>query len=240
MKKSIIITVALLFIYCAAFSQVYSAPPPPPPSSAYANGADKNFHFGISVVPNLAWLTPGNTNNVGNGLSLGFGFGVNLEFYFTQNYGFVTGVSVANIPGKYTNTSPYTIAGKAYDSSTAYTYHMQYLEIPLLFKFRTLPINLMRYFAMVGFNPGVRLKSSGDQVVTGGIANATESGVDINSSTSFIRLAYVFGAGVEYNIAGTTSLQGFVSYDAGFLNINTSSSSNVTSKSITLTLGVLF
>jgi len=237
MKKSIITTAALLFIYCTAFSQTS---PPPSSSSGYANGADKNFHFGISVVPALDWLTPGNTNNVGNGLSLGFGFGVNLEFYFTQNYGFVTGIGLANIPGKYTNTTSYTILGKTFDSATSYTYHMQYVQIPLLFKFRTLPIGLMRYFAMVGLNPGVRTKSTGDYTVTGGYTNATVSGENINSQTSIIRLSYLVGAGVEYNIAGTTSLQGYISYDADFLNVNTSSSSSVTSKGITLTLGVLF
>lgn len=246
MKKPIFILAALLLIGNIAFSQTPSSAPTSAPSSTpssspsgYANGADKNFHFGLSVVPSLDWLSAGNSNNSGNGISLGFGFGVNLEFYFTQNYGFVTGVGLANIPGKYTNNISF--AKKSGDSiSTASTLHMQYVELPLLFKFRTLPIGLMRYFAMVGFNPGIRIKATGDASVTSVTGNTSVSGVDISSSTSIIRLPYLIGAGVEYNIAGTTSLQAYVSYDADFINISTVSGNSITSKSVTLTLGVLF
>jgi len=211
-------------------------------NSHYANGADKNFHFGISVVPGLFWLSPGTTNNTGNGVGLGFAFGINLEFYFTQNYGFVTGLDLANIPGYYTNTATYTNASGTVDSTinSKHQYAMQYVEIPLLLKFRTLPIGLFRYFAIAGFNPGIRTSSKDDLTVSGS-ASRSASDIDINNQTSIIRLAYVFGAGVEYNIAGTTSLQGIISYDAGFLNVNTGSNNgNVTSKGITLTLGVLF
>jgi hypothetical protein len=228
-----------------------SSPSSTPTSSGsttkYANGADKNFHFGISIVPSLFWASPGTNNNTANSVGLGFAFGINLEFYFTQNYGFVTGLNLANIPSNYTNSMTYKDGAGNVDSTitTTHKYVMQYVEIPLLLKFRTLPIGLFRYFAIAGFDPGIRTSSKDDVTVSGTIGGTSisrsASGENINSETSIIRLSYVFGAGVEYNIAGTTSLQGIISYDAGFLNVNTGSNSgNITSKGVTLTLGVLF
>lgn len=215
-------------------------------AAKYANGADRNFHFGVSITPGLYWLSPYTNNDQGNGVGLGFSFGVNLEFYFTQNYGFVTGIDLANVPGNYTNTTTYSNASGGVDStvSTKHQYSMQYVEIPLTFKFRTLPVGLCRYFAIVGFKPGIRTSATDNVTVTGSAGNTeinrSANDIDVGSQTSLIRLPYIFGAGLEYNIAGTTSLQAYLNYDAGMLNMNNTSSSKILSKGVTLTLGVLF
>jgi hypothetical protein len=158
----------------------------------------------------------------------------------------------------WTNTTAWTPKnGQATDSSTAHQYSMQYIEIPLEFKFRTLPIGLIRYFGLVGFNPGIRLSANDNYTVSGQgfdnnpnnlsgthSVNYSENNVNLSSNTSIIRLAYVIGGGLEYNLAGTTSLQVSAEYDSGFLNTNTKSSGgfsgNVTTKGITLTIGILF
>ena len=141
MKKIIICAIALIISCSSAFSQ----------SASSANGEDKSFHFGLNIKPGYYWLNTETSNNTANSGSLGFGFGVNLEFYFTQNYGFCTGLELTSFGANYTNT----VSGNVNpfkDSTTAHQYTMQYLEIPLTFKFRTLPIGLIKYFGIVGLD----------------------------------------------------------------------------------------
>ncbi len=248
MKRTILPLIALVFASLNAFSQA-----PPPDGGTDANGADKNFHFGLNFTPGI-YFAGTNAPAAGNGAAFGYGYGVNLEFYFTQNYGFCTGIEIATLGSNWTNTTQWTPKnGSSADSLTAHQYSLEYLEIPLEFKFRTLPIGLLRYFGIVGFDPGIRISSSDNYSVTGSAenpagnsyqANYSESNVSLSGHTSIVRMAYVIGGGVEYNIAGTTSIQGALAYDSGFLNTNTDSkgafSGSVLTRGVTLTIGILF
>lgn len=244
MKKTLLLIVGISLFSLTSFAQGAAA------SGSNANGADKNFHFGLNITPGLYWVKANGTSNAANGSSFGFGYGVNLEFYFTQNYGFVTGLEIASFGANYTNTNSWVPKNtQTTDSITAHSYKLQYLEIPLMLKFRTQPIGMIKYFGIVGLNPGIRLKATDDYTVTGNAINPagnaytadySVNNVNINSQTSIIRLAFVIGAGLEYNLAGTTSVQAALCYDSGFLNINSSSSNSILSKGVTLTIGVLF
>lgn len=236
MKKTVLLSAAFFMLAITSFAQSSSSS-----SGSPTNGDNKNFHFGLNVMPGLYWLKANSSNNASNNSSFGFGYGVNLEFYFTQNYGFVTGLEVTSFGAKYTNTE--TNSNILLDSTTAHDYKLQYLEIPLGFKFKTQAIGLMKYFGVVGLNPGIRLKATDDYTVTipsGSNYSYSKNNVSINSETSIVRLAFTIGAGFEYNMAGTTSLQVAVNYDNGFLNINSDSKSSILSKGVTLTVGILF
>jgi opacity protein-like surface antigen len=247
MKKLLICALVGVMGLSTAFGQS-STPASGSSSPGYANGADKNFHFGLNFKLGDYWLSA-SAPNAPNSSSIGYGFGLNLEFYFTQNYGFCTGLELTSFGANYTTTTAWTPKNaKTADSIVANSFRMQYLEIPLMLKFRTQPIGLMRYFGTVGLNPGIRTKSTNAYTVTGDgstlggnayTANYSEPSASANSETSIIRLAYVIGAGVEYNIAGTTSLAATIAFDGDFLNLN-STSNTVTDKAITLTIGVLF
>jgi hypothetical protein len=238
MRKLTLLISAIVLFSVSTFGQGASGG-----SGAAANGADKNFHFGLNITPGYYFLSA-SAPNAANGGSIGFGFGLNLEFYFSQNYAFCTGLELNSFGANFTNTTQYS-AFKNVDSITAHNYKLQYLEIPLQLKFRTLPIGLMKYFGIVGIAPGIRVKATDSYTVTDGLGGAytgySESGVDASNQTSIIRLDYNIGAGVEYNIAGTTSLQGCLSYQGGFTNLNSSSGQgSIEAKAITLTIGVLF
>ena len=211
-----------------------------------SGGDSKNFHFGLNVTPGLYWLKPNTQNNTGNGSSFGFGYGANLEFYFTQNYGLCTGLEVTSFKAKYTNVINDNTTNLFKDSTTQHTgLSLEYLELPLMLKMKTNAIGLMKYFGQVGLGTGVLLKATDAYTVTGGMnqpASQTysKSNVKVNSQTNLLRLSLVIGLGVEYNIASSTSLQFAANFDNGFLNLNKSSDSQVLSKGITLTVGVLF
>lgn len=238
MKKVLLLSAALIFSCSAVFSQATGAS-----TGASANGADKNFHFGLNITPGYYWLSTMAPDAANSG-KIGFGFGLNLEFYFSQNYAFVTGLEITAVGADFTNTTQYS-SSKNVDSITAHSYSLQYLQVPLQLKFRTLPIGLMKYFGVVGITPGFRVKATDSYTVTNGLGGAwsgySVSDASANGTTSIIALGYNIGAGVEYNIAGTTSLQAYLSYNGGFTNLNSSSGQgSISMKGIALTIGVLF
>ena len=218
MKKILTLTFASIFTV-TAFAQ---------------SSSGKKFHFGLEATPGIYWFKPNTGNNASNGAKLGFSYGAMLEFGFTDNYSFATGVGVASIGGTYTNTDSLKI-------QTGNVEKLQYLQIPLTLKMKTNAIGMLKYYGQFGLGLGVNLKATDDitNFANTAISN-TKQGVDIKSSTNPIRLSLLVGAGVEFNPSGNTSLVAGLLFDNGFLNVNKSSSSQILSKGIQLNLGVLF
>jgi hypothetical protein len=243
MKKTVLLAITLLLTASYAFAQ---------DGAASANGDDKNFHFGLNIMPGLYFATPGTSgggnSNAANGAAFGFGYGVNLEFYFSHNYGLATGLEVDQIGVNYTNT--YTTKNKAgnYTDSvitTAHSQTMQYLAIPLVLKLRTNSIGPIKYFGLFGVQPGFLLSGMDNPTVTREVYSvtfnpATTDNVNDYHESSFFRVSLIVGLGLEYNLAGSTSIQGAITYDNAFTNVNSDSNNSIIAKGVNLTIGVLF
>ncbi len=246
---------ALLFfslITFSTFAQVnpYAPPPPPPPTGMNVRDAwgERYFHFGLNVTPGIYWVSPTTNNNTSNGASAGFGYGVNLEFYFTRNYGFLFGFEIADMGAKYINSN----SSNTLDTTVTHNESLQYLEIPLMLKMKTNPFGKIRYYGVVGLQAGFLLKATDDftstairnpnSIYVGGPLEFNYSGnnADIYSKTDFFRLSLVFGIGAEYTLAGSTALQACITYNNCFTNMNSSSSNAVNVKGIELMFGLLF
>jgi hypothetical protein len=229
----------------------YAPPPPPPgpPPVTVINVPDvygsRYFHFGLNITPGIYWVSPISSNNTANGASFGFSYGANLEFYFTRNYAFLTGFSIADIGAKYINTT--ALKGYFYDSIIQHNESVQYLQIPFELKLKTVPFRHLRYYGVVGLELGFRLKATDDYDYTENtnavppfLASYSANGVDISGETNFFRVSLVLGIGAEYTLAGSTALQACLSYNNCFTNLNSSSSNAVNLKGIELMLGILF
>jgi hypothetical protein len=241
MKKTALLAITLLLTASCAFAQS---------GAATANGDDKNFHFGLNITPGLYFATPGTSGggnvNAANGPAFGFGYGVNLEFYFSHNYGLATGLEVNEIGVNYTNTFT-TKTGNYTDSviTTAHTQTMQYLAIPLVLKLRTNAIGPIKYFGLFGLQPGFLLSGMDNPTVTREVYSATfnpttTDNVNDYHESSFFRVSLIVGLGLEYNLAGSTSVQAAITYDNAFTNVNSNSNNSIIAKGINLTIGVLF
>ena len=226
-----------------------NSPPPPPIANETSTPdvwGDRYFHFALNFTPGVYWLSPNSSNNTANGASFGFCYGANLEFYFTRNYGFLLGFEVTQIGAKYINTTNFT----RYDSIVNHNETVQYLQLPLELKLKTDPFRNIRYYGLVGLDLGFRLKATDDyntQVTPNffnmgyGILNSySGNNVNISSQTDFFRISLVIGGGVEYAIAGSTSLQASLTYNNCFTNLNNTSSNAVNIKGVELMIGVLF
>ncbi|HWY98733.1 MAG TPA: porin family protein [Bacteroidia bacterium] len=246
MRKPALFAAAILLSVSSVFAQASGG--------ASANGTDKNFHFGLNVMPGLFFAVPGSSNTTGsttiansaNGAGFGFGYGVNLEFYFTQNYGLATGIEVNQFGVNYTNITTVK-SGTVTDSSinTAHVQSMQYLQIPLLLKLRTNAIGPIKYFGQFGLGTGFLLSAKDNPTETRTVGAttfpaSTTSNNNIYKQSDFIRLGLNVGLGMEYSLAGSTSIQVSLNYDNAFTNVNSDGNNSVLAKGVTLVVGVLF
>jgi len=141
------------------------------------------------------------------------------------------------------------------------TYSNTYITIPLALKLRTKEIGALTYFGMVGVNASFLYSAKAtDEIqrytLSGWGASETISKTKINKDMNFFNAALNMGAGVEWNLAGTTSLLFGLNYNMGFTNFAKSDSKyiqkkvnsgiesplkqNLKTNSVGLTIGVLF
>jgi hypothetical protein len=177
------------------------------------------LRFGAYLAPNLSWMRPTAATDDRNqfnverdGSRAGFTYGLMAEYFFAENYGFITGLQVNQTGGSIITTSvdrSTATAGRVL--SADFDYRLQYLEIPVGLKLRTDDINGFRFFGQLGASLGINIGKKVDYTVTytpDPATNATEeaSGEKIKLTGKGLNvIAPVMfqmniGAGVEYPI----------------------------------------
>lgn len=172
MKKNLI-----LLLFLILFGSIYSQ-----------NTADR-WRLGLRINPQTTWFSGDDKNNTPNGLSLGFGFGLNAEYKISNGAFLLTGIGGDFETGKYTfkNEANYKVMywrnentnkfitpvndSKKTDlkntSNTGYllnqrTINTTFITIPLILKLSTSEINGLKYFGLLGCEIGIRIKSTAD------------------------------------------------------------------------------
>ena len=232
MKK----VLALLFLSVYVSTSIFAEDP-----------TDKNFHFGLKATPGLFWVNNGGDKTVtNNGMAFGFGYGLITEFKLADNYGFATGVEIAGMGGKFTQVTTITTGTVSTNVNDKEALKLQYIQIPLTLKMKTKMIGSMKYFGQFGLNLGINTKASTNNAITvGSLAAVEKNDEDVKKYINPIRLALMVGAGVEYNLSGSTSAVMSAHFDNGFLNtIKKDSDKGYTTKAlvkgIVITVGILF
>ena len=222
-------------------------------TSTTDNIKGRNVHFTLKAVPGVYWLNSGANAAKSNGAAFGFGYGANVEFGLTETIYLVTGIEVAKIGAKYTSDSVATAAGKlpvgTVINTTTATATIQYLQVPLFFKLKTKSIGLIKYYGQFGLGSGIAISGTTSWSKIGSNMPTETSGTYTGTSNAALfREALLIGGGLEYNLSGSTSLVGGITYDNGFLSLlsnksGPSGSPNPTSlysKGITITIGIQF
>ncbi len=201
------------------------------------------FRFGLKIAPSVAWLGPDKTKfndlSVENGgAKIKFGYGLITEFILAKNYSFLTGVEVNYLGGiinyKDANRVNYRLNDTAAVFLKSREYKQQYITIPLALKLKTNEIGYMTYFGQIGVDLSFKIKGRANDIGTVFYKEHIDStdfsvegpaydekDVDILKQVGalgFLRVALNVGAGVEWNIAGNTSLLFALNYNNGFTN----------------------
>jgi opacity protein-like surface antigen len=156
---------------------------------AQESNFDRKYRFGLRVTPQPTWFVSDDTkNSTPSGAKLGFGFGLNMEYKFSETTSLLTGVGADLEGARYRfrhepennyvpvylmnesneliapNGSTEDVNNKVYKAHTAYVLKERevkttYLTIPLILKLSTKEIGGLRYSGLFGVEVGVRLNA---------------------------------------------------------------------------------
>lgn len=195
--------------------------------SAWAqDGSKGSFRGGLKINPSFMWLktepelTGTKIENVGS--YFGFSYGVFGDYYFAENYGISTELRIAHLGAEYNYTPLFDNSSSSPEKVALINRNLdlQYVEIPVTLKMRTNEIGYMRYFGQFGFMPGINIKAKADDVYTmRDNSILEENDKKVGKEVNPLALSLVIGAGVEYNLGGSTSLLGGLTFNNGFTNL---------------------
>lgn len=109
-------------------------------ASGQGSAQDSGVRFGLSLSPQISWLSSNDKGLEGNGSYLGFSYGLLMDVLIPTNYAFATGLLISYDGGKltYTDSTKFnTFPDNVYPAGTQVDYRLQYIEIPLSMKLRT-------------------------------------------------------------------------------------------------------
>ena len=221
--------------------------------------AQGEFRFGLKGSSNFGWVGGTSKNIVNDGTTVAFGYGIMGDYYFKSNYGISAEIMLSNIKSKFKVTEPLAFNSAMSDTvnDLRYEYNIQYLDIPLTMKIRTKEIGDMTYFGQFGVSMGFALNAKTSIVSTGlpkfiSDQEPTEYRVNDAEGDAFtvnnfddkvflFRLPLIIGGGVEYKMAGSTSLQGGVRIANTFTDMFVKDKTAIAKNNyVALSVGVLF
>lgn len=212
------------------------------------------FHFGVKLAPGICWLrsekNADNTAPESQGSLLRASYGFVADIKFSKNYFFSTGVNVNYQGGRLKLTKSYP----ADTSTVQYNQELRvaYIETPLTLRMQTNEIGYIKYYFQAGLAPGFNFRSSydGDSTKTysdNSSSVGNESEVDVIDDINFLNLSMLVGAGISYNLSGTTDLLVGISFHNGFLDVSEKKAKNtvlmnskLNSNMLSLDIAVLF
>lgn len=213
MKKFIILTLLLAFMYVGVKAQV------------------NNLRIGPQVTPTFSWMKTNDNFINGNGMNLGTKIGLSAEYHFSSQYAIVSGLNWAfNTGGKLQHDVGGNLLPRSnrdmdnpLDLQTLpdgvnIRYHLQYLEIPIALKMRTKEFGYLRYYFQIPeFYINFLTKARGDIMETSSSLNYTKQriGRDVIGLNMFLGL----GAGIEYSVTDETSIIGGLHYQQSFIDV---------------------
>jgi len=197
----------------------------------------KKFKIALHASPALSWMKPAD-NRIEKGKStLNFGFGIDVDVMFTENYALGTGFSV------FKNGGTLSYMNEIQEDTLSYIvntndrkYELQYVEVPITLKLRTNEIGYMTYWGQFGVGLGVNIGAHADQSIAYSFQRKVDTtddwedlqensredvmeNEDIKDEIQVFRTSLLMGAGFEYNISGSTSIVVGVVFNNGFSNV---------------------
>jgi hypothetical protein len=168
MKKHLLLACFLL-----AGSLAVSAQDDVPPPPSRSGRIDVNrLRFGAFVAPNISWMKPTAATDdakkydvQSQGSKIGFTYGLMMDYFFAENYGIVSGLSVTSTGGKMLATARYQTPEPNKVLKADFDYRLQYLNIPLALKLRTDEINGFRFFGQAGISASINIGKKADYTV---------------------------------------------------------------------------
>jgi hypothetical protein len=202
------------------------------------------FRFGLTLSPQMSWLSAVDNGLEGNGAYLGFAYGLLMDLLIPDNYAFATGILVSYEGGKVTYLDSIkfnALPDILYPAGTNVDYRIQYIEIPLSMRLHTNQIGYITYYGQFGLQGGIAIRSRADIETFLPVANVTKQnfGKDITPGN----FGLLVGGGLEYALTGNTAGLIGLQFTNGFIDVTDNPSGfkrKSTLNHLRLQLGVYF
>lgn len=202
------------------------------------NAQTSRVKLNVEVDPQSAWFRSDEASVEHDGAIFQVHAGLNMDFYFAENYAFVLGVGINNLGGKllYADSTEFSSKGETLlvEPNQSVKLNLQYIDIPVGLKLKTEELGYATYFLQLGFNPMINLNAKASS------EDASFDKVDVKESIISFYLGYHVGIGVEYKLGGSTALIGGLRWSSGFTDVTDNDRANLTLNALSLHLGVLF
>lgn len=198
----------------------------------------QGLRFSLMADPQISWMVPDSKKTTSDGAVFGINAGMGMDYFFTENYAFSTGISINNIGGKlqYADTLniPDGAGNIAIPPLSTVTFKLQYLNIPIGLKFKTNEIGYTTFFANLGVTPMINVRDRASDV------SETLDSENISDAIQLFNMNYFINLGVQYSLGGSTALIGGLGYSSGFLDVTTGEKDKIIVNTLTIKVGVLF
>ena len=203
-------------------------------SQIFAQG----LSFSVVFDPQITWMNSDSKRIEKEGHNFGFGGGLIMDNYFTENYAFSTGLSILSTGGslRFLDSLDFQIGGEkdTLPAGSTVKYDLRYLTIPFSLKLKSNEIGYSRFFAHLGINTHLNIKATAD------VDYKNISGEDIRDEIQFFMMSYFIGGGLEYSLGGNTAIIGGIYFTSGIWDVSSNSDYKAEISSISLRLGIKF
>jgi len=224
--------------------------------------------IGLKAAPQITWGTADNKNTSSNGIRLNVGYGLMVDYYFTNNYALATEICInsygVNHNIKKDRYDHITFGGVTYANTDdiKFDYRLQYMQIPILLRMRTNEVNRSSYYAEFGFGLGLLTRARADitfgsQFLTDVKVNDPDASDDYKifyntgSSTNpkfveysddafEVRSSLIIGGGLHYSLKGSSILVAGLRYDNAFSSFTADDKWFTKLNYVALNLGIIF
>jgi opacity protein-like surface antigen len=199
----------------------------------------QEIRFSAFADPQITWMSVDNGLAESAGIRAGFDIGFEMDYFFSQNYAFSSGLSINNLGGKLKFNEPVAVQFSdftvdAVSPGDVVIYRLQYLNLPLGMKFTTREIGFTTFFVKLGTTAHFTTRSNAD------ISALDIQRENLEDEIEPFTFSYHFGAGVHYSLGGRTALTGGIEYKHRFVDITTTPDFNANLHSLAIRLGILF
>lgn len=178
----------------------------------------------------MGWIKPqiGKSNSI----SMGFSYGLLADFNFTQNYSFATGLTISTINGK-SKEARTVSTNPPSQTEVQLKYRLQYIEIPLTLKLKTVKIDDIRWYGQFGLSNDFKIRARQD-------IKAHNPDTDFSKNIRFYRSGLIIGAGAEFDFKANTSIATGLTFNNGFSSVTNDKDNRIRNHYIGINFGVFF
>ena len=201
----------------------------------------QGVRMGVVASPQVSWLKSDVGSVKSDGSVMGFNFGLMSDFFFAERYSISTGLYINNTGGnlQYDSTGIQTSDGNInLPLESSIRYHLQYIEVPLVFHLESNKIGYFVYHAQFGLTNQIRIGATGD--INSLDDTKDVDGVGIKEEIGLFNVGYNIGGGVNYYFSKNTALSLSLIYTNGFIDLTKESDDNVSLRSVALRIGIIF